>query len=149
MDKGLTIATAEECTCGLIGAAIASNIYAQRWYKGSFVTFDYETAMKVLDIPQYTIIRNDFVSLQVASTMALNTIKKLGVMGCISVVGYVEGVGSENVPNGDVQICVGNMIGGKTSFKYKKVKVKEDRGKNIEKCIEEALKLAIELITEE
>jgi nicotinamide mononucleotide (NMN) deamidase PncC len=31
MDKNYKIATAEECTAGLIGAAIASQDYAQRW----------------------------------------------------------------------------------------------------------------------
>ena len=39
MDKNYTMATAEECTCGLLGACIASQVYAQRWYKGSIVAY--------------------------------------------------------------------------------------------------------------
>ena len=48
MDKGYTIATIEECTCGLIGAAIASQKYAQRWYKGTIVPYTEDMAIKLL-----------------------------------------------------------------------------------------------------
>ena len=148
MDKGYTMATIEECTCGLIGAAIASQEYAQRWYKGTLVPYTEEMAMKLLDIPPYTIERNDFVSCQVAQQMALCGLYKFDVNICVSIVGYIDGYGSNNIGAGEVQICVAKLDENKAiDFKYKKLHVKAmDKGDNMEECIKEALKLTLEHI---
>lgn len=148
MDKGYKMATIEECTCGLIGAAIASQDYAQRWYKGTIVTYTEDMAIKLLDIPPYTIERNDFVSCQVAQQMALCGLYKFDVNICTSIVGYVDGYGSTNVPAGEVQICVAKLDHNKAiEFKYKKLKLTgNNRGKNIELAIEEALRTTLEHI---
>lgn len=150
MDKNYTMATIEECTCGLVGASVASQDYAQRWYKGTIVTYTEDMATKLLEIPQYTIERNDFVSCQVAQQMALCGLYKFDVNICTSIVGYVEGFGSTNVPAGEVQICVAKMDTKAIEFKYKKLKLTgNQRGKNIELAIEEALRTTLEHIIEE
>jgi PncC family amidohydrolase len=147
MDKNYKIATAEECTAGLIGAAIASQDYAQRWYKGTVVAYDEPTACKTLDVQEYTIKRNDFVSSQVVSQMALTTLYKFDVNVAVAINGYVDGYGSTDVPAGDVQICVAKLIGKSVSFSYKRVRVRnKERGKNIEEAIKEALILIMEAI---
>jgi PncC family amidohydrolase len=147
MDKNYKIATAEECTAGLVGASIASQDYAQRWYKGTTVVYDEATACKVLDVPEYTIKRNDFVSPQVVNQMALSTLYKFDVNVALAITGYVDGYGSTDVPAGDVQICVGTLINGSVQFKYRKLLVRsKDRGKNIEEAIKEALILIMDTI---
>ncbi len=148
MDKNYTMATAEECTCGLLGACIASQVYAQRWYKGSIVTYTEEMAGKLLEVPQYTIERNDFVSSQVAQQMALTALYKFDVNICTCVVGYVEGYGSDNVQAGEAQICVAKLDEkGSVSFKYKKLKMLgKSKANNIELCLEEALHSTLEHI---
>ena len=147
MDKNYKIATAEECTAGLVGAAIASQDYAQRWYKGTVVAYDETIACKVLDVQDYTIKRNDFVSPQVVSQMALTTLYKFNVNVAVAITGYVDGYGSTDIPAGDVQICVARLINKSVSFSYKKVRVKnKERGKNIEAAIKEALILIMETI---
>ena len=149
MDKNYKIATAEECTAGLVGAAIASQDYAQRWYKGTIVTYDEASACKVLEVQDYTIKRNDFVSTQVVSQMALTTLYKFDVNIALAINGYVDGYGSTNVPAGDVQICVAKLVGKSVSFKYKKLLVRgKYRGKNIEEAIKEALILIMESIVD-
>jgi nicotinamide mononucleotide (NMN) deamidase PncC len=106
--------------------------------------------MKVLDVPQYVIMRNDFVSSQVASQMAMSVLNKFGTNIAVSVVGYVDGYGSTDVAAGDVQICVAKKANDRFDFKYKKLMVRgSDRAKNIEKAIEEALILVLEHIREE
>lgn len=135
MEKQYTIATAEECTCGLIGAAIASQDYAQRWYKGGVVTYTFESAMKVLGVPQYVIMRNDFVSSQVASQMSMSVINKFGVNIAVSVVGYVDGYGSTDVAAGDVQICVARKANDRFDFKYKKLMVRVTIGQRTLKTL--------------
>ena len=148
MDKSYTMATVEECTSGLLGACIARQDYAQRWYKGSIVTYTEDEAAKLLEVPQYTIERNDFVSSQVAQQMALTALYKFNVNICTSVIGYVEGTGSANVAAGEVQICVAKLDKqNNLSFKYKKVRVTgNNRAKNIEIALEEALHSTLEHI---
>ena len=148
MDKSYTMATVEECTSGLLGACIASQDYAQRWYKGSIVTYTEDVAAKLLEVPQYTIERNDFVSSQVAQQMALTALYKFNVNICACVIGYVEGSGSTNVAAGEVQICVAKLDKqNNISFKYKKVRVSgNNRAKNIEIALEEALHSTLEHI---
>lgn len=150
MSKNYTMATIEECTCGLIGAAVASQDYAQRWYKGTIVPFTEEIAKSLMEVPEYTIRRNDFVSSQVASNLALNGLYKFNVNICTAVVGYVDGYGSTDIPAGEVQICVAKLVGKEVRFAYHKVKVKgDDRGKNIEVAMEEALKLTLKHIIDD
>lgn len=146
--KEYTMCTAEECTCGLIGASIASQNYAQKYYKGSITAYTQEQVEKVLNVPLYTIERNDLVSCQVAQQMALEALYKFNVNIATSVVGYVEGFGSSDVGAGEVQICVAkNSNDRAVSFKYHKIHVDgADRGKNIEIAIREALLTTLEHI---
>jgi hypothetical protein len=66
------------------------------------------------------------------------------------VVGYVDGYGSTDIPAGEVQICVAKLVGKEVRFAYHKVKVKgNDRGKNIEVAMEEALKLTLKHIIDD
>lgn len=151
MDKSYTMATAEECTSGLLGATVASQVYAQRWYKGSIVTYTEDMAGKILEVPQYTIERNDFVSSQVAQQMALTTLYKFNVNICTCVVGYVEGYGSDKVSSGEAQICVAKLDKqNNISFKYKRLRLtSNNKAKNIELCLEEALHSTLEHIVGE
>ena len=146
--KEYTMCTAEECTCGLVGASIASQDYAQKYYKGTITTYTQESLEKVLNVPSYVIERNDLVSCQVAQQMALETLYKFNVDIATSVVGYVEGFGSSDIAAGEVQICVAKYSHDSAiSFKYSKIHVDGgDRGKNIEAAIKEALTATLEHI---
>jgi PncC family amidohydrolase len=147
MSKEFTMCTAEECTCGLLGATIASQEYAQRWYKGTITTYTEEEAVKVLDVMPSAIMRNDFVSCQVAQQMAMRANNMFETNICTAVVGYVDGYGSTDVKAGDVQICVAKSTKSGISFNYKKINVEEqDRGRNIETVIKEALLATLECI---
>ena len=147
MDKKLTLCTAEECTCGLIGASIASQDYAQRWYKGGIVTYTELEASKIFDIEPRTILKCDFVSAQVTQQMAMSALSLFETNVAVVVVGYVDKIEDSDVNS--IQICVGKTIGGTTSFKYKKLNVNESsKGENIEVAIKEALRMTLEHIIE-
>jgi len=139
--KGLTIATAEECTCGLIGAALGSEDFAHKWYKGTLTTYTANDIANVVGVPWSVIGKNDVVSCQVAQHMALNVLYKFGVGISIGVVGYVDGYGSTDVAGGTVQICIARRsIGEAIAFKYMKLNLEgSDRGKNVEKIMKECL----------
>lgn len=147
MNKEFTMCTAEECTCGLVGATVASQDYAQRWYKGSITTYTEEEAVRVLEVMPSAILRCDFVSCNVAQQMAMKALNMFKTNIATAIVGYVDGYGSSDVKAGDVQICVAKSSDNSISFKYKKINVEEqDRGKNIEVAIKEALRATLDCI---
>lgn len=147
VNKEFSMCTAEECTCGLVGATIASQEYAQRWYKGTITTYTEIEAAKVLDVTPSVIMRNDFVSCQVVQQMAIRALNMFDTNISTAIVGYVDGYGSSDVKAGEVQICVAKSYNGSISFKYKKINVEgQDRGKNIEVAIKEALRATLECI---
>jgi nicotinamide-nucleotide amidase len=149
MNKEFTMCTAEECTCGLVGATVASQDYAQRWYKGSITTYTEEEAVKILEVMPSAILRCDFVSCQVAQQMALKALNMFKSNIATAIVGYVDGYGSSDIKAGDIQICVAKTANKNDgiSFKYKKINVEgQDRGKNIEVAIEEALRATLDCI---
>lgn len=138
MNKGFTMATAEECTCGLIGATVASQEYAQRWYKGTITAYGDDNVKKLFGIPSYVTEKNGLISSQVAQQMALDTLYKFDVNIATSVMGDIDGYGK------DAQICVAKMEHKVISFAYKKVIMGNDKAKNIETLITEALFLTLE-----
>lgn len=144
MNRHFTIATAEECTCGLIGASIASQDFPQRWYKGTITTYTQNEINKVFGISNNIIEKNGLVSSQIAQQMALETLYKFNANITIGVVGDVDGYCK------DVQICVCKKFDKNMNFAYKKITVDEkDRGKNLEIILNESLSLALEHIMED
>ena len=144
-EKAYTICTAEECTCGLLGATIASQDYSQRWYRGTITVYTEDEAVKVLGVTPKVTRRTDFVSCQVALQMALKALSLFDTNIAVSIIGYVDGYGSSDVPSGEVQICVAKSVDKSTSFKYKKIHVNGgQRGKNLEVVIDETLRAILE-----
>lgn len=138
LDKGFTIATAEGCTCGLIGASIASQEYPQRWYKGTVTAYSKDAVNKLLAVPLYVIEKNGLVSSQVAQQMALDTLYKFGTNIGIGVVGEIE----DNIIN--AQICIAKIHKGITSFTYYKlVSEKGTKSENMEIVIIKTLVMTL------
>lgn len=145
LKKGITIGTAESCTAGLIGASLASISGASKYYKGSIVSYATELKTKLLDVSENCIRDNDVVSAQVAQAMALGGLYKLDVDMCVAITGYAgETGGSEKSPRGTIWICSAKYDASRVDFKYRMLIVNESRGKNIEKCVKNALEVVIE-----
>lgn len=145
-EKGLTIGTCESCTAGLISASLASKDGASKYYRGGIITYATDLKTSLLEVSENLIEENDVVSYKVAETMALNGLYKLNVDICIGITGYIgKNGGSENTANGTVWICTAKFNGNeKVDFKYKQLYLSGSRGDNAQKCIEDALSLAIE-----
>ncbi len=144
MNRDFTIATAEEYTCGLIGASVASLEYPQRWYKGTVTCYTSEGINKLFGVPLYVIEKNGLVSSQVAQHMALDVLYKYGSNIGIGVIGSIDGY------NNDIQICVVKMTKNNMKFSYKKLIIDgKDKGKDLEEIVKESLMLTIELVMEE
>lgn len=100
---GLTIATAESCTGGLIGAAITSISGSSQCFKGGIIAYDNSVKKKQLNIPAGMLYKYGAVSREVARVMAANTIDILGVDLAVSVTGVAgPSGGSAEKPVGTV-----------------------------------------------
>ena len=108
--KNMTIGTAESCTAGLIGAALASINGASRYFRGGYITYATEVKEDLLGVSHETIRRYDVVSSQVAQEMAINAQRSLNTDYVISITGYAGDTGgSIQSPRGTVWICVSSF----------------------------------------
>ena len=145
--ENLTIGTVESCTAGLIGASLASINGASKYYRGGLVTYATDLKVSLADVDQGTIDRCDVVSSNVVQQMSLGGCDKLGVDLCVAISGYAgSSGGNEKVPNGTIWICVCRKQEKRVDFKYKKLELSGTRGENISSCVENALKLVIEML---
>lgn len=134
--KNFTIATAEQCTCGLIGASLVSK--GDDVYKGTVTTYSNGSLTKLLGVPSYVIEKNGITSSQVAQEMAMDVLYKFCTNIGIGVIGHID----DDII--DVQICVAKMYKGSMSFEYQKlVKSGGSKGENIETVIKQTLMLTL------
>jgi len=102
-DKKITIATAESCTGGLIGAAITAIPGSSTPFKGGIIAYDNKIKHKLLNVPPGMIHKYGAVSREVACGMAMGAIEALNVDMAVSVTGIAgPGGGSEDKPVGTV-----------------------------------------------
>jgi len=147
ISRGLTIGTAESCTAGLISAALASISGASKYHRGGVIVYATDLKEKLLNVGHNTIVNHDVVSSEVASQMALGGIYELETDVCIAITGYAGNTGgNDKVPNGTIWICVAMLADKQVNFNYKKLELHGSRGENIETCVIEALKLAIDTL---
>jgi PncC family amidohydrolase len=105
--KKLTLATAESCTGGLIGAAITAIPGSSAAFKGGIIAYDNAAKNKFLKVPPGMIHKYGAVSRHVALAMAKGAIEALNVDIAVSVTGIAgPGGGSKGKPVGTVWIGI-------------------------------------------
>ncbi len=105
--RGLTIATAESCTGGLIGERLTSVPGASAVYVGGFVTYTNRMKQDLLGVKSATIETYTEVSADTAAEMAVGTRMRTGVDIAISTTGYAgPGGGTDDNPVGTVYIGI-------------------------------------------
>ncbi len=103
--QGKTIATAESCTGGLIGAALTAVPGSSAVFHGGIIAYDNSVKTALLNVPQDMLSTHGAVSAEVAAAMAEGARAKLGVDIAVSVTGVAgpDG-GSKDKPVGTVWI---------------------------------------------
>lgn len=103
IEKKVSIATAESCTGGLIGAAITSIPGSSTPFKGGIISYDNSVKNKLLGVPAGMLHKYGAVSREVARAMAIGAIKAVNVDMAVSVTGVAgPGGGSAEKPVGTV-----------------------------------------------
>lgn len=111
-ERGLTLATAESCTGGLIGEMITENPGSSAYYLGGVVSYANSAKVELLGVDQELLARHGAVSREVAEAMASGARARFGADIAISVTGIAgPGGGTPEKPVGTVWIGIASERG--------------------------------------
>ncbi len=114
-EKGLTLATAESCTGGLVADRITDIPGSSAYFLGGVVAYDNRIKTEVLQVPQETLKRHGAVSEATVRAMAEGARRLLGADLAVSVSGVAgPGGGSEEKPVGLTWIGLAAREGTRT-----------------------------------
>lgn len=106
-ERGLTLASAESCTGGMIGERITAVSGASAAYYGGFITYTNEVKIRSLGVNPATIAAHTEVSAETAAEMAAGARAKLDAHIGVATTGYAgPGGGTEANPVGTVYVAV-------------------------------------------
>jgi nicotinamide-nucleotide amidase len=104
--RGLTIATAESCTAGLLAGRLTDRPGSSAYLLGGLVTYANEAKTELAGVPAELIARVGAVSAEVAAAMADGARSRLGTDVGVGITGIAgPGGGSADKPVGLVHIC--------------------------------------------
>lgn len=136
--KGMSLATAESCTGGALGASITSVPGSSRYYWGGIQAYQNTVKVKMLGVEEAALAVHGAVSETVAKAMASGARKRLGVDWAVSTTGIAgpDG-GSHDKPVGTVWIAVA----GPDGCRAEKYQMGKDRHRNVQKTVLAALNM--------
>jgi nicotinamide-nucleotide amidase len=111
--RGLSLATAESCTGGLVAARLTSVPGSSDVFRGAVVSYADEVKERELGVPGETLARHGAVSAETARMMALGVRDRLAVDVAVSVTGVAgPGGGTPEKPVGLVYLHAVSPDGG-------------------------------------
>jgi PncC family amidohydrolase len=109
---GLTVATAESCTGGLVASAITDVSGSSGYFRGGVVSYSNDAKIALLGVPQALLEAHGAVSAQAARAMALGAQARLSADLAVSVTGVAgPGGGSASKPVGLTYVAVADATG--------------------------------------
>ena len=104
---GITIATAESCTGGLLAAALTATAGSSEVFERGFVTYSNAAKIELLGVPESLLGSVGAVSEQVAVAMAKGVLEHAPVQIALAVTGIAgPGGGSDSKPVGLVHLAL-------------------------------------------
>ena len=115
-EQGLTLATAESCTGGMVAQRLTSVPGSSRVFLGAVVAYADEVKAAELGVPQELLEGHGAVSAEVAAAMAAGARKRLGAEVAVAVTGIAgpDG-GSEEKPVGLVYLHAESPAGSRSA----------------------------------
>ncbi len=140
-EKGLTLATAESCTGGLLAGRITDVSGSSAYFVGGVVSYANEAKEKLLGVRHETLLKHGAVSEETAMEMAQGVRERLGVDVAVSITGVAGPVGgTPEKPVGLVWIGLSDV----RAAAARRFLWKQDRAGNRERSVEAALRWLIE-----
>jgi competence/damage-inducible protein CinA-like protein len=114
-ERGLTLATAESCTGGLVAARLTDIPGSSDVFLGAVVAYADEVKASELGVPEHLLREHGAVSPEVAEAMARGARERLGADVAVSVTGIAgPGGGTEAKPVGLVYLHASGPMGEKS-----------------------------------
>lgn len=105
--KGLTLAVAESCTGGLLGARLTSIAGSSAWFHGGVIAYDNGVKRRLAGVPASVLSRHGAVSAECAEAMALGVRRALKTSIGVAITGIAgPGGGTKEKPVGLVYAAV-------------------------------------------
>jgi nicotinamide-nucleotide amidase len=144
LERGLTVATAESCTGGLVAKLITDVPGSSGYFRGGIVAYANLTKERLLGVPAELIAAHGAVSAQVARSMALGAVAATGATLAVAVTGVSgPGGGTEAKPVGLTYVAVA-YAGG---FEVRRYMWAGERASNRDASARSALELLLECVT--
>lgn len=140
--KGKTLATAESCTGGGIGAAITAVPGASKVFVGGVISYTNEVKNRVLGVEQAVLDKYGAVSAPVAGAMASGVRNLLQADVAVSVTG-LAGPGGDDFGNPVGTVCIGYADRYQRIAKH--YRFYGDRDEIREQAVRAALELVLEV----
>jgi PncC family amidohydrolase len=141
LGRGLTVATAESCTGGLVAHVITEVAGSSGYFLGGVVSYSDEAKERLLGVPAETLAGHGAVSAQVARAMAAGARARIGAGIAVSVTGIAgPGGGSPQKPVGLTYVAVADARG----VEVRRFTWSGERGANKRASAQAALELLIE-----
>jgi competence/damage-inducible protein CinA-like protein len=111
-DRGLTVATAESCTGGLLAARLTERPGSSAWVLGGVTAYSNSAKEQVLDVPPAVLAEHGAVSPEVAAALAEGARARFGADVGVGITGIAgPGGGTPDKPVGTVHLCVAGPEG--------------------------------------
>jgi competence/damage-inducible protein CinA-like protein len=111
-ERGLTVATAESCTGGLLAARLTERAGSSAWVLGGVTAYANSAKEKLLDVPPEVLAEYGAVSPEVAVALAEGARARFGADIGVGITGVAgPGGGTPDKPVGTVHICVAGPDG--------------------------------------
>jgi nicotinamide-nucleotide amidase len=139
---GMTIATAESCTGGLIAAACTAVAGSSDWFERGFVTYSNEAKSESLGVPAALIVAHGAVSEEVARAMAEGALAHSRAQLAVAVTGIAgPGGATPGKPLGTLWLAI-SRAGGATEAEL--LTLAGDRAAVREQTVHRALQRLLE-----
>ncbi len=143
--SGLTLATVESCTGGLVAHLLTEIPGASGYFRGGLVTYGNEMKVGLADVPPDTLAAHGAVSAQVAIAMAEGTRRRLGVDLAVAITGVAGPAGGTDAkPVGLTYVAVADQRGDDV----RRYVWTEDRSANKRASAAAAMALVIERVAD-
>ncbi len=142
--RGITIATAESCTAGLVAHLLTEVPGSSDYFRGGLVTYANDVKTALAGVPDETLAAHGAVSAQVAVAMAEGARSRLGVDLAVAVTGVAGPAGgTPSKPVGLTYVAVADGSGDDV----RRFAWAEDRSGNKRSSAAAALALVVERLS--